>query len=66
MPQLHINHVRNQVEIEYHLNMFISAFRTDAAGDPEFTYEDLLGYFLHFQLVPGLLLSSVRTGEGFK
>ncbi|PQM75251.1 hypothetical protein C5Y44_00255 [Corynebacterium sp. J010B-136] len=60
MPQLHINHVRNQVEIEYHLNMFISAFRTDAAGDPEFTYEDLLAYFLHFPTSSG---STAQFGE---
>lgn len=52
VPQLHINHLRNQVEIEYHFNAFISAFRTDSAGDPEFTFEDLLTYFLHFSTNP--------------
>ena len=60
MPQLHINRLRNQVEIEYHLNMFISAFRTDAAGAPEFTYEDLLAYFLHFSTTPR---STAHFGE---
>lgn len=60
MPQLHINHVRGQVEIEDHFNILISSFGTDASGSSEFSYAELLSLFLH---LPTNLRSTARFGD---